>query len=193
MKIAFRPLKAWIVNQKFGANQVCVDILTGNNYIACDGNNPPTGYRSVYGANGHEGLDLMAPTWTPLYAALGGRVIEKVVDLRRGLGIGILHSVGDAFYKSRYWHLISIDVDLDERLTTGDFLGYCDNTGVSTAPHLHFEFGTCDSAGNNYVPRDPEQYLFPTFALDAKNVLARLREQLAIIADKLADLARYGK
>ena len=178
------------MNQRFGANQVCVDVLTNSKYIGCDGTNPPEGYRSVYGARGHEGLDLYAPTWTPLYACERGVVIEKVVDIKRGLGVGILHPVGDGYYRSRYWHLVAIDVDLGDKVEVGDFLGYCDNTGISTSSHLHFEIGTCDAQGNNYVPQDPELFLFPTFALDAKNVFARIREQLAIITDKLADLLR---
>lgn len=193
MRFAFRPLKIWRVNQRFGENKACVDTLTNSKYITCDGNNPPEGYRSVYGSKGHEGLDLYAPRWTPFYFCLGGRVIEKVIDIKRGWGVGVLHNVNGKFYKSRYWHLTAIDVDIDDVVTTGDFGGYCDNTGVSSGDHLHFEIGTCDSAGNNYEPIDPEEVLFPTFALDAKSVLAQVREKLAKIADALADLARYGK
>lgn len=193
MKFAFRPLKEWRINQKFGANQVCVDNATSSKYIACDGANPPSGYRSVYGPKGHQGLDLLAPRWTRFYFCLGGTVIRKVMDDRNGWGVVVLHKVGAQYYLSKYWHLIGIDVESGDRVTTGDFGGYCDNTGISTADHLHFEIGTCDQNGDNYVPIDPETALFPTFALDAKSVLARVREQLAIIADRLADLARYGK
>lgn len=194
---AFRPLKVWRVNQPFGANRVCVDLATGSHYVDCDGSNPPNGYKSVYGAKGHEGLDLYAPRWTPFYFCLGGVVIEKVQDDRRGWGVGVLHSVGTGmfrrYYKSRYWHLCGIDVDLGEIVKTGDFGGYCDNTGISTDDHLHFEIGTCDATGGNYVPINPETVIFPTFALDAKSILARMREQLALMMDRLADITRYGK
>ena len=91
MKFAFRPLENWQITQQFGENKVCVDNLTNSNYIWCDGSNPPEGYKSVYGPGGHTGLDLIAPTWTPFYFCYDGVVIEKVVDLRRGLGVGVLH------------------------------------------------------------------------------------------------------
>lgn len=190
MKFAFRPLKEWIVTQKYGANQVCIDNLTNSKIISCDGNNPPPGYRSVYGPNGHQALDLRAPEWTRLYVCLGGRVLNTVNDSARGLGVDVLHNVGGSWYKSRYAHMNALDVSVDDQLTTGDLLGYTGNTGISTQSHLHFEIGTCDSAGNNYIPKDPEQFLYPTFALDAKTVLARVKEQLAIILNYLADKSR---
>lgn len=190
MRFAFRPLQKWSINQGFGANRVCTDIATSSKYINCDGNNPPEGYRSVYGAKGHEGLDLYAPSWTPFYFCYDGRVIEKVQDERRGWGVGVLHYENKQFYKSRYWHLCAIDVDLNEEVKMGDFGGYCDNTGVSSGSHLHFEIGTCDMFGNNYQPIDPETVLYPTFAVDAKTTIAKIRERIAIILDLLSDFAR---
>jgi murein DD-endopeptidase MepM/ murein hydrolase activator NlpD len=191
MKFAFRPLKVWVINQKFGENNVCVDNATSSHVIGCDGKNPPEGYRSVYGPNGHLGLDLGAPRWTPFYFCYDGKVIEKQVNVQRGLGVGVLHNPEPGVYfLSRYWHLIGMDVDMGEEVKLGDFGGYCDNTGYSSGDHLHFEIGTCDSVGGNYVPIDPLTVLYPTFALDAKGIIAKIREQIAAISDKIADLLR---
>lgn len=191
MKFAFRPLKFWHINQYFGENKACVDIATGRTTITCDGLNPPEGYRSLYGDKGHEALDLQALTWTPFYFCYEGVIDEKVVDEKRGLGVGVRHEPWPGvFYRSRYWHLIAIDVDIGQKVSMGDFGGYCDNTGYSSGSHMHFEIGTCNADSSNYVPIDPQTVIYPTFALDAKTTIGKIKEQIAIILDKLSDLVR---
>ena len=189
-KFGFRPLKNWQITQFFGENKACIDVATGKKVISCDGNNPPPGYKSLYGSHGHRALDLIAPRWTPIYSIYDGVVAEKLTSEVQGWGVGILHNVDGTNYLSRYWHLCAIDVDMGEKVSLGDFLGYADNTGWSAGDHLHFEIGSCNADLSNYKHLDPEQLLFPTFALDAKTRIAYIREQIATIADKLADLAR---
>lgn len=189
-KFGFRPLQLWNVTQKFGENRACIDIATGKHVISCDGHNPPPGYKSLYGSTGHRALDLEARRWTPIYNIYDGTVVEKLTSDIQGWGVGVLHDVDGTLYLSRYWHLIAIDVDLGEKVFLGDFLGYADNTGWSAGDHLHFEIGTCNADLSNYVRLDPEDFLYPTFALHAKSLVAKIREGIASIADKLADIMR---
>ena len=198
MKFLAQPVSPWIVNQRFGDNKACVSLYDGKTVINCDGNNPPTGYKSVYSMmKGHSGIDVHASRWQPVYAACDGTVIEKETELARGLGVGILHHAYGKHYKTRYWHLIAIDVDLGDTVETGDLIGYADNTGYSSSDHLHFELKETDAKGNTinndngyFGAIDPEPYMLPIFALTAKSVFGRIREQLAQIADDHADIIR---
>lgn len=190
MKFLFRPVFPFAVGQHFGENGACVDDATGSKVIACDGNNPPEGYHSVYGPLGHTGIDIPCQRWTPVYAAADGRVVLKETIPQRGLGIGLLHFEDKKYYITKYWHLAAMDVDVGEQVKLGDFIGYADNTGWSSGDHLHFELGESDMTGTTYTPIDPEPFMYPTFALTAKTAIPKIREQLALIADKLADYMR---
>lgn len=190
MKFLFQPVKPFYLSQSFGENRACIDIATGTKVITCDGNNPPEGYRSLYGSGGHSGLDIPCPRWTPVYAAADGIVKRKETEPVKGLSVGLVHFEGGKYYMTRYLHLAAIDVDLEERVQMGDFIGYADNTGYSSGDHLHFELGTCGPQGDSYVQIDPIPYLYPTHALEAKTKIKWIREQIALISDKLADLLR---
>ena len=190
MKLFYWPCSQRNISQLFGENRACVDIATGSRYITCDGHKPPSGYKSVYGPQGHTGVDIPMPRWTNLYAMREGVVVEKVVDLARGLGLGILHGPYEGkYYVSRYWHLAALDVDLNEKVHTGSFLGYADNTGASSGDHLHLELWESDSVGNHVKPIDPLPLLFPTDAIKV-SLLREAVEKLALVVDKLADLIR---
>ena len=197
-KFLFQPVFPFIINQRFGDNKACVSLYDGKTVINCDGNNPPQGYKSIYSQmKGHNGIDLHTTRWQPVYAACDGYVVEKETDVARGLGIGILHNSYGEHFKTRYWHLIAMDVDIGDFVETGDLLGYADNTGYSSSDHLHFELKKTDSKGNTlngdngyFGAIDPLPYMVPIFAPTAKSTLGKIKEQLATIADKVADLLR---
>lgn len=186
----FRPVHPWRISQFFGENRACVDIATGTKFITCDGHNPPEGFRSIYTNMGHTGLDLPCPRWTPIYAAYDGTVVYKETQEMRGLGIAIHHEIDGEYYITKYWHLAAMDVDVGEKVALGDFIGYADNTGWSSGDHLHFEIGLSNRDGTYYEPVDPLLYLHPTYALHAKNTIAKIREHIALITDKIADYMR---
>ncbi|MDA3912328.1 MAG: M23 family metallopeptidase [Bacteroidales bacterium] len=88
----------------------------------------------------HDGIDLTAPTGTPVYAAGDGKVIR--VDhnrSRRGYGNLVVIDHGYDGLETRYAHLNTIDVKKGQRVERGQQLGAVGNTGMSTAPHLHYE------------------------------------------------------
>lgn len=88
----------------------------------------------------HKGLDLTAPTGTPVYATGDGVVknIEKN-NTHTGYGNSIIidHLVNG--YSSRYAHLNTIEVKVGEKVKRGQKIGTVGTTGLSTAPHLHYE------------------------------------------------------
>ena len=84
----------------------------------------------------HKGIDLAAPTGTPVYATADG-----IVDLARwGRGYGLYIKLDHgASLETRYAHLSRLAVAAGERVQKGDVIGYVGSTGWSTGPHLHYE------------------------------------------------------
>jgi murein DD-endopeptidase MepM/ murein hydrolase activator NlpD len=82
-------------------------------------------------------MDFTAPTGTDVYAT-GDGVVSTVKSARRELGNHIIidHGFG---YQSVYAHLHSFNVRVGQKVKRGDVIGFVGNTGLSTAPHLHYE------------------------------------------------------
>ena len=85
----------------------------------------------------HNGIDFAAPMGTPIYAAADG-VIDNVDISFTGYGkkVEIDHGYG---YRTRYAHMQMFAVKNGQRVKRGELIGYVGNTGLSTAPHLHYE------------------------------------------------------
>jgi len=100
----------------------------------------------------HSGMDFTAPTGTEVYAT-GNGVIAEVNSSQRGLGkhIVIDHGFG---YTTVYAHLNDFKARTGQKVERGDVIGYVGNTGMSVAPHLHYEV----KLNGNYV--DPVNYYF---------------------------------
>jgi murein DD-endopeptidase MepM/ murein hydrolase activator NlpD len=85
----------------------------------------------------HSGIDFAAEIGTPIYATADGKV--AVVDVRFS-GYGKMVEVDHGFgYRTRYAHMHEFAVNAGQNLKRGDLIGYVGNTGMSTAPHLHYE------------------------------------------------------
>jgi len=100
----------------------------------------------------HAGMDFTAPLGTEIYAS-GDGTISGVFSNKRGMGNYILidHGFG---YSSIYAHLDSFAVRTGQKVRRGDVIGYVGNTGMSVAPHLHYEIKL---NGSNV---DPVNYFF---------------------------------
>lgn len=85
----------------------------------------------------HTGIDFAAPIGTPIYATADGK-IEEVSIKFSGYGkmIVIDHGFG---YKTRYAHMHDFAVRTGQNVKRGELIGYVGDTGISTAPHLHYE------------------------------------------------------
>ena len=84
----------------------------------------------------HNGVDLAAPTGTPVYATADGMVEMAQYYGSYGNYVQIGHG-GDM--ETRYAHLSSYTVRDGEQVRKGDLIGYVGSTGRSTGPHLHYE------------------------------------------------------
>jgi len=85
----------------------------------------------------HLGVDYAAPTGTPV-RTIGDGVVS-FAGWQRGYGnvIEITHKNQQT---TLYAHLSRIDVSKGQRVDQGEAIGAVGSTGLSTGPHLHFEF-----------------------------------------------------
>ncbi|MBL6449451.1 M23 family metallopeptidase [Fulvivirga sp. 29W222] len=85
----------------------------------------------------HTGIDFSAPIGTPIYATADGTVAKVKV---RFSGYGKLVEIDHGFgFKTRYAHMHEFEVREGQKVKRGQIIGYVGNTGLSTAPHLHYE------------------------------------------------------
>ena len=84
----------------------------------------------------HKGMDFTAPKGTPVYASGKGRVSLARRSSTFGKVIYIDHGYG---YRTIYAHLNKMVVRRGKQVRRGDLIGYVGNTGLSVAPHLHYE------------------------------------------------------
>lgn len=85
----------------------------------------------------HTGIDFAAPIGTPIYATADGKIEEVSV---RFSGYGKMIIIDHGFgYKTRYAHMHDFAVRQGQNIKRGELIGYVGDTGLSTAPHLHYE------------------------------------------------------
>ncbi|NLB80507.1 MAG: peptidoglycan DD-metalloendopeptidase family protein [Clostridiaceae bacterium] len=98
----------------------------------------------------HKGLDIAAPTGTPIKAADGGTVTFSGWSGGYGYLVKINHGNG---YETYYGHCSSISVSPGEKVAKGELIAKVGNTGRSTGPHCHFEVRL------NGVAQNPSKYI----------------------------------
>jgi murein DD-endopeptidase MepM/ murein hydrolase activator NlpD len=84
----------------------------------------------------HAGIDIAAPTGTPILAAKAGEIL--FTGRYGGYGNLVVVDHGDGAV-SLYAHQSRIAVSEGQQVNQGEVLGYVGSTGNSTGPHLHFE------------------------------------------------------
>ena len=100
----------------------------------------PYGYRRWPFGSGnirqfHSGLDIGAPSGSPVRAAISGRVSAVGWDDVLGNYVVVSHHSG---YRTMYGHMSAVRVKSGAYVGTGERVGDVGNTGMSTGPHLHF-------------------------------------------------------
>ncbi len=92
----------------------------------------------------HSGLDLAAPTGTPIYSGNHGYIVLSEYLILTGNTIIIDHGAG---LFTSYYHLDTLSVSVGDFVNKGDFVGTMGSTGFSTGPHLHWSM----SIYNDYI------------------------------------------
>lgn len=101
---------------------------------------PVEGYTltSLYGPRWgrlHGGLDMAAPSGTPIYAITDGEIISAKYESGYGNKIILRHEDGTETW---YCHQSAFEITSGE-VKAGELIGYVGSTGNSTGPHLHLE------------------------------------------------------
>ena len=97
------------------------------------------------GRRAHKGVDLAAPTGTPIYASADGIVSKAEWFSSYGLYVSLEHG-GEI--QTRYGHMSRLNVYSGQKVKKGEIIGYVGSTGHSTGPHLHYEVRIAGSAVN---------------------------------------------
>lgn len=102
----------------------------------------------------HRGVDYAAPTGTPIKATGAGKVIYR--GTKGGYGKTVIIRHGNT-YTTLYAHMSKYarGTSVGSRIKQGQTIGYIGSTGLSTGPHLHYEFRI------NGVHRNPLKVKLP--------------------------------
>ncbi len=84
----------------------------------------------------HWGLDFTAPPGTEIHCTGNGIVSKVAFEAGYGKYVIVDHGFG---YETLYAHMKDTHVKKGQQLKRGDVLGTVGNTGLSMAPHLHYE------------------------------------------------------
>ncbi len=126
----------------------------------------------------HLGVDYAAPIGTPI-RAIGDGVISEAGW--RGTAGNMIRLRHNSIYMTAYKHLkgFAKGIRSGSRVAQGQVIGYVGNTGLSSGPHLHFEFFQSgrfvDPLGKKFPSADPvPQALMGQFEAQRKNLVSSL-------------------
>jgi len=98
--------------------------------------------RGLWDSGYHQGVDLLAPAMTPIYAAAAG-VVKVSQESYGGYGVAVSidHVIGGQQVNTLYGHMTygTRQVAVGQSVAAGQLIGMVGSTGSSTANHLHFE------------------------------------------------------
>lgn len=176
-KLFYRPVKSSIYSQGFGIEKTKPEMLAFYNSL---------------GLKAHNGLDI--PTWykEPCYFNyIGkGKLISITDDPKLGIGLTFLINDHNGTFQIRFWHFQDYvrTLRVGQEIESGDLIGHCDSTGMSSGNHLHFDLKKAVIRGedgydilnreNGYLGAiSPDEYWEDQFVIDFMN---NLKGQISI-------------
>ena len=131
----------------------------------------------------HLGVDYGARTGTPIRATSNGYVIKRQYDSGYGKFIVLRHG---SKYETLYAHLsrYAKGSGVGNYVEQGQVIGYVGSTGLSTGPHLHYEFRV------NGVHRDPLSYPMPKGEQIAESAREAFDKVVNILSARLASIEK---
>ena len=116
----------------------------------------------------HQGVDYTIPEGSRIFATADGIVKEvKGKNSTSGITVVIDHRNG---YTTSYSHLQSVKVKRGRRVQRGDIIALSGNSGLSLAPHLHYE------VRYNGMRVDPIHYFFMELTPDEYQRIMRISQ-----------------
>lgn len=128
----------------------------------------------------HNGIDYRAPKGTPVIAAGDGKVIRSDYNKYNGHHVFIQHANSIV---TKYLHFTKRTVKRGQRVKQGQLIGYVGSTGLSQAPHLHYEFLL------NGVHRNPRTVALPKADPLGATQLLEFQQKTAPVLSQLSRLA----
>jgi murein DD-endopeptidase MepM/ murein hydrolase activator NlpD len=133
----------------------------------------------------HKGVDYAAPRGTPIKAAGDGKVL--LAGRRGGYGNTVILQHGNT-YTTLYGHMqgFAKGVKTGGTVKQGQVIGYIGTTGLSTGPHLHYEFQVngvhVDPLGQKLPMADPiAKAERPRFLAQSQPLMARMDQEKATL------------
>jgi murein DD-endopeptidase MepM/ murein hydrolase activator NlpD len=117
----------------------------------------------------HYGIDFTAPKGTAIQATGSGKVVKATRNAGFGNHIIIDHGFG---FKTIYAHLSKINVRQGEQVIRGQLIGTVGSSGISTAPHCHYEVHI------NGKPVNPISYCLDGLSVEEYKDLVTLAGQV---------------
>lgn len=112
-------------------------------------------YKSL---SSHQGVDYTVPEGTRVFATADGTV-KEVQQRKTSSGMTVVINHGNG-YETSYNHLSKINVSRGQKVRRGDIIALTGNSGLSLAPHLHYE------VRYNGMRVNPVHYFFMELGVD---------------------------
>lgn len=116
----------------------------------------------------HQGVDYTVGEGSSIFATADG-VVKEISDKNSTLGKTIVIDHGNG-YKTSYSHLLSVGVRRGQKVQRGDIIALSGNSGLSLAPHLHYEIHYND------IRIDPIHYFFMELSPDEYQRIIRIAQ-----------------
>ncbi len=126
----------------------------------------------------HNGIDILAGTGTPVFVTGDG--VVKSAGRSSGYGLNVVVEHPKAGYETLYAHLSRIPAQIQPGRTVkrGEQIGLSGNTGLSKAPHLHYEVHDLDGR-----PLNPIHFFAPSMTPQQYKALLAASENTSISLD----------